>query len=80
MKTAPAKPSFAREPWQPLGLLTTVKPPALRGRHDSPVSMASQYRHATLVLSMDTRSRLMKIIRPMPPLRQRMLEDMQCAA
>src|SRR5262245_5676211 len=21
-------------PWQPLGLLTTVKPPALRGRHD----------------------------------------------
>ena len=21
--------------WQPLGLLTTVKPPALRGRHDS---------------------------------------------
>ena len=23
--------------WQPLGLLTTVKPPALRGRHDSGV-------------------------------------------
>src|SRR5262245_33514800 len=23
------------EPWQPLGLLTTVKPPALRGRYDS---------------------------------------------
>src|SRR5262249_47144103 len=22
------------EPWQPLGLLTTVKPPALRGRYD----------------------------------------------
>ena len=22
-------------PWQPLGLLTTVKPPALRGRYDS---------------------------------------------
>ena len=22
--------------WQPLGLLTTVKPPALRGRHDIP--------------------------------------------
>src|SRR3989454_12699289 len=33
--------------------------------------------NATLVLSMDTRSRLMKIIRPMTPLRQRMLEDMQ---
>ena len=33
--------------------------------------------NATLVLSMDTRSRLMKIIRPMPPLRQCMLEDMQ---
>ena len=24
-----------RGPWQPLGLLTTVKPPALRGRYDS---------------------------------------------
>jgi putative transposase len=23
-------------PWQPLGLLTTVKPPASRGRYDSP--------------------------------------------
>src|SRR5713226_3536342 len=33
--------------------------------------------NATLVLSMYTRSRLMKIIRPMTPLRQRMLEDMQ---
>ena len=26
------------EPWQPLGLLTTVKPPALRGRYDSKVN------------------------------------------
>ena len=25
------------KPWQPLGLLTTVKPPALRGRYDWPV-------------------------------------------
>src|SRR5438128_10613026 len=33
--------------------------------------------HATLVLSQHTRSRLMKIIRPMSPLRQRMLEDLQ---
>src|SRR5207302_2692532 len=39
--------------------------------------MAWPQRHATLVLSQHTRSRLMKIIRPMSPLRQRMLEDMQ---
>jgi len=39
--------------------------------------MASQDRHAPLVLSRHTRSRLMQIIRPLPPLRQRMLEDMQ---
>src|SRR5229473_6367124 len=51
--------------------------PRCRAHNDSPVSMASQYRHAMLVLSQHTRSRLMKIIRPMTPLRQRMLEDMQ---
>src|SRR4029453_18299765 len=45
--------------------------------NDSPVYLASQYRHATLVLSMHTRSRLMKIIRPMTPLRQRMPEAPQ---
>src|SRR2546421_4161518 len=39
--------------------------------------MAWPQRHATLVLSQHTRSRIMKIIRPMSPLRQRMLEDMQ---
>src|SRR5437762_1329338 len=39
--------------------------------------MAWPQRHATLVLSQHTRSDLMKIIRPMSPLRQRMLEDMQ---
>src|SRR5881409_351843 len=39
--------------------------------------MAWQYRRAGLDISMHTRSRLMKIIRPMTPLRQRMLEDMQ---
>src|SRR3989449_8410863 len=39
--------------------------------------MAWPQRHATLVLSQHTRSRLMKIIRPMSPLRQRMLEDLQ---
>src|SRR5215510_10889404 len=43
----------------------------------SPVLMAWPQRHATLVLSQHTRSRIMKIIRPMSPLRQRMLEDMQ---
>src|SRR5919109_4464394 len=32
---------------------------------------------AALVLSIHARSHLMKIIRPMTPLRQRMLEDMQ---
>src|SRR2546425_7409827 len=39
--------------------------------------MAWQYRRAGLDISMHTRSRLMKIIRPMTPLRRRMLEDMQ---
>src|SRR6266702_1829540 len=39
--------------------------------------MAWPQRHAALVLSQHTRSRIMKIIRPMSPLRQRMLEDMQ---
>src|SRR5207253_3408821 len=39
--------------------------------------MASQQRRVELVLSLHTRSRLMKIIRPMTPLRRRMLEDMQ---
>src|SRR2546423_12900696 len=39
--------------------------------------MAWPQRHATLVLSQHTRSRLMKIIRPMSPLRQRLLEDLQ---
>src|SRR6266567_6324681 len=34
-------------------------------------------RAAALILPIHARSRLMKIIRPMPPLRQRMLEDMQ---
>src|SRR5689334_12691670 len=33
--------------------------------------------HAPLVISPHTRSCLMKIIRPMSPLRRRMLEDMQ---
>ena len=51
--------------------------PRCLDHNDSPVYLASQYRHATLVLSMHTRSRLMKIIRPMTPLRQRMLEDLQ---
>src|SRR5438093_2709172 len=39
--------------------------------------MAWPQRHAALVLSQHTRSRIMKIIRPMSPLRQRMLEDLQ---
>src|SRR5258705_130539 len=39
--------------------------------------MASQQRRVELVLSILTRSRLMKISRPMTPLRRRMLEDMQ---
>src|SRR5713101_6981237 len=51
--------------------------PRCPDHNDSPVYLALQYRHATLVLSQHTRSRLMKIIRPMTPLRQRMLEDMQ---
>src|SRR5216684_542227 len=51
--------------------------PRCPDHNDSPVSMASQYRAASLVLSMYTRSRLMKIIRPLTPLRQRMLEDLQ---
>jgi hypothetical protein len=38
---------------------------------------AWQSRDAALVISIHARSRLMKIIRPMTPLRQRMLEDMQ---
>src|SRR4029434_7058473 len=51
--------------------------PRCPDHNDSPVSMASQYRDAALVLSMHTRSHLMKIIRPITPLRQRMLEDRQ---
>src|SRR5437762_7551149 len=51
--------------------------PRCLDHNDSPVYLASQSRHATLVLSMHTRSRLMKIIRPLTPLRQRMLEDLQ---
>jgi len=39
--------------------------------------MAWQYRRAGLDISMHTRSRLMKIIRRMTPLRRRRLEDMQ---
>src|SRR5712691_5450858 len=39
--------------------------------------MAWQQCRAGLVISKHTRSRLMKIIRPLTPLRQRMLEDMQ---
>jgi len=46
----------------------------------TPVWMAWPQRHAQLIISQHTRSPLMKIIRPMSPLRQRMLEDMQCAA
>src|SRR5262249_7979785 len=53
--------------------------PRCLDHNDSPVYLASQYRHATLVLSMHTRSRLMKISRPMTPLRQRMLEDLQAS-
>src|SRR5467141_1097943 len=43
----------------------------------TPTSMAWPQRHAERVISLPARSRLMKIIRPMTPLRQRMLEDMQ---
>jgi site-specific recombinase XerD len=39
--------------------------------------MAWPQRHAKLVISRNARSHLMKIHRPMTPLRQRMLEDMQ---
>jgi integrase/recombinase XerD len=39
--------------------------------------MAWPQRHAQLVISSNARSCLMKIIRPMTPLRRRMLEDMQ---
>ena len=67
-KTPPEPPAMSR---------VSLAIPRCPDHHDSPVSMASQYRHAPLVLSQHTRSRLMKIIRPMTPLRQRMLEDMQ---
>src|SRR5437667_8693003 len=43
----------------------------------TPTSMAWPQRHAQLVISRNARSHPMKIIRPMSPLRQRMLEDMQ---
>src|SRR5437870_13190641 len=43
----------------------------------TPAWMAWRCGHAKLVTSRNARSRLMKIIRPMTPLRQRMLEDMQ---
>src|SRR3989475_12145761 len=43
----------------------------------TPASVAEQSRSAALVISLPARSRLMKIIRPMTPLRQRMLEDRQ---
>src|SRR5262249_17205419 len=43
----------------------------------TPAWRAWPQRHAQLVISQHTRSRLMKIIRPMSPLRRRMLEDMQ---
>src|SRR5215475_5196089 len=43
----------------------------------APVSAAWQVRDAVLVISRNARSHLMKIIRPLTPLRQRMLEDMQ---
>src|SRR6266446_4445020 len=42
----------------------------------TPSSAAWQSHDAALVISRHARSRLMKIIRPMTPLRQRMLEDM----
>src|SRR5213594_3538774 len=43
----------------------------------TPVSAAWQARDAALVIPIHARSHLMKIIRPMTPLRRRMLEDMQ---
>jgi hypothetical protein len=43
----------------------------------TPASMAWPQRHAQLVISRNARSLIMKIHRPMTPLRQRMLEDMQ---
>src|ERR671936_974294 len=43
----------------------------------TPAWMAWPQRHAQLVLSRNARSPLMKIYRPLSPLRQRMLEDMQ---
>src|SRR5215468_8653745 len=43
----------------------------------TPVSAAWQACDAALVISRNARSHLMKIIRPLTPLRQRMLEDMQ---
>src|SRR3989475_6770259 len=43
----------------------------------TPASAAWLSRDAALILPIHARSRLMKIIRPMTPLRQRMLEDMQ---
>src|SRR2546427_7280592 len=43
----------------------------------TPAPAAWQARSAALVISLPARSRLMKIIRPMTPLRQRTLEDMQ---
>src|SRR6266568_126108 len=43
----------------------------------TPASAAWPSRSAALVISIHARSHLMKIIRPLTPLRQRMLEDMQ---
>src|SRR2546428_1194246 len=43
----------------------------------TPASAAWLSRAAALILPIHARSRLMKIIRPMTPLRRRMLEDMQ---
>src|SRR5499427_8439120 len=43
----------------------------------TPASAAWPSRSAALVISLHARSPLMKIIRPLTPLRQRMLEDMQ---
>src|SRR6478672_8422735 len=43
----------------------------------TPASAAGPSRSAALVISLYARSHLMKIIRPMSPLRRRMLEDMQ---
>src|SRR5688500_19703562 len=43
----------------------------------TPASAAWPSRSAALIIPLHARSRLMKLIRPMTPLRQRMLEDMQ---